>query len=86
MSLESADILCNLGYDPSGRSANFAQDTFEILPEQVQCSENGGDSTSTGDDTMTQRVQPDQGEASEGIGSKDTTPRKQPQTTVTSHK
>ena len=73
MSLESPDILCNIGYDPSGRSANFAQDTPEILPAQLQCSENGGDTTCTGDDTTTQRIQPDRGEASEGIGSNDTT-------------
>jgi hypothetical protein len=74
MSLESPDILCNIGYDPSGRSANFAQDTSEIIPAQLQCSENGGDiTTCTGDDTTTQGVQPDRGEASEGIGPKDTT-------------
>ncbi len=34
--------------------------------------ENGGDDT-TGNDTTTQRGQPDRGEASEGIGSNDTT-------------
>ena len=73
VSLESADILCNTGYDPSGRSANFAQDNPEIIPAQLQCSENGGDTTCTGDDTTTQRIQPDRGEASEGIGSNDTT-------------
>ncbi len=65
MSLESPDILCNIGYDPSGCSA--------ILPAQLQCSENGGDTTCTGDDTTTQRTRPDRGEASEGIGSNDTT-------------
>ncbi len=36
MSLESPDIHVNIGYDPSGRSANFAQDTFEIFPAQLQ--------------------------------------------------
>ena len=73
VSLESPDILCNIGYDPSGRSANFAQDNPEILPAQLQCSENGGDTTCNGDDTTTQRIQPDRGEASEGIESNDTT-------------
>ncbi len=73
MSLESADILCNIGYDPSGRSANFAQDNPDKLPAQLQCSENGEDATCTGDDATTQRAQPDRGEASEGIGSNDTT-------------
>ncbi len=72
MSLESPDIFCYIGYDPSGRSANFAQDDSETLAVQLQCSENGGDST-TGDDTTTQILQPDRGKASEGIGSNDTT-------------
>jgi len=73
VSLESMAFHGQTGYDPSGRSANFARDNPEILPAQLQCSENGGDTTCTEDDTTTQRIQPDRGEASEGIGSNDTT-------------
>ncbi len=76
MSLESPDIHVQTGSDPSGRSAHFAQDIPETsstaTPLLRLCSENGGDDT-TGNDTTTQRVQPDRGEGSEGIGSNDTT-------------
>ncbi len=73
MSLESLDVHVYIGSDPSGRSAHFAQDIPETssTATSLLCSEEGGDTT--GNDTTTQRVQPDRGEASEGIGSNDTT-------------
>ncbi len=73
MSLDSADIHVYLGTAPAGRSAHFAQDIPETssTATPLLCSEEGGDTT--GNDTTTQRVQPDRGEASEGIGSNDTT-------------